>query len=190
MWNPESFRRVGAAALSVFFLPCVAGASDGEVDLGNEFPAAAGYYEYFVYLTPGEDPDVAWAELSCSGTLVSEQVIMTAAHCTSFNYVQDIGISGYFDLAWVSFDPVATTNDFNCFLIDEGVPYVEYMGGDYGCDPAAKTVPSPTFRPVAVAGVMGGDGAKVEEDTSELLLEVAAFHPTRVRRTAARPISP
>lgn len=156
MWNPRSVRRAGVAALCAFLLPCAAGASDGDVDLGNQFPAAAGYYEYFVYLTPGEEPEVAWAELSCSGVLVSEQVVMTAAHCTSYNYVQDIGITGYFDLAWVSFNAVATTNDFNCFLVDENVPYVEFLGGaegGYGCDPGARTVPAPTFRPVAVAGV-------------------------------------
>lgn len=41
-------------------------------------------------------------------------------------------------------------------------------------------------EPVAVAGVMGGEGSKVGDDTSELLLEVAAFLPTTVRRTAAR----
>ncbi|MEQ1894615.1 MAG: phenylalanine--tRNA ligase subunit beta, partial [Planctomycetota bacterium] len=40
--------------------------------------------------------------------------------------------------------------------------------------------------PVAIAGVMGGEASKVQADTSELLLEVASFHPTRVRRTAAR----
>jgi phenylalanyl-tRNA synthetase beta chain len=40
--------------------------------------------------------------------------------------------------------------------------------------------------PVAIAGVMGGEASKVQPDTTELLLEAAAFHPTRVRRTAAR----
>ena len=40
--------------------------------------------------------------------------------------------------------------------------------------------------PVAIAGVMGGEASKVQPDTTELLLEVASFHPTRVRRTAAR----
>ena len=40
--------------------------------------------------------------------------------------------------------------------------------------------------PVAVAGVMGGELSKVAPGTSNLLLEVASFHPTRVRRTAAR----
>ena len=41
-------------------------------------------------------------------------------------------------------------------------------------------------EPVAVAGVMGGEGSKVAADTRDLLLEVASFHATTVRRTAAR----
>ncbi len=39
---------------------------------------------------------------------------------------------------------------------------------------------------VAIAGVMGGEGSKVTAETTDLLLEAASFHPTRVRRTAAR----
>lgn len=40
--------------------------------------------------------------------------------------------------------------------------------------------------PVALAGVMGGEGSKVGPDTTSLLLEVATFHPATVRRTAQR----
>lgn len=40
--------------------------------------------------------------------------------------------------------------------------------------------------PVALAGVMGGDGSKVAEGTRSLLLEVAAFQPATVRRTSQR----
>jgi len=40
--------------------------------------------------------------------------------------------------------------------------------------------------PVALAGVMGGAGSKVEGGTSELLLEAASFHAASVRRTAQR----
>jgi phenylalanyl-tRNA synthetase beta chain len=40
--------------------------------------------------------------------------------------------------------------------------------------------------PVALAGVMGGETSKVEGDTSQLVLEVATFHPTVVRRTSTR----
>ncbi len=41
-------------------------------------------------------------------------------------------------------------------------------------------------EPVALAGIMGGEGSKVGEDTSELLLEVATFAPATVRRTSSR----
>ncbi|MEM6570089.1 MAG: phenylalanine--tRNA ligase subunit beta [Planctomycetota bacterium] len=41
-------------------------------------------------------------------------------------------------------------------------------------------------QPVALAGVMGGEGSKVVEGTSRLLLECATFDATTVRRTSAR----
>lgn len=40
--------------------------------------------------------------------------------------------------------------------------------------------------PVALAGIMGGDGSKVAPDTDSLLLEVATFDATTVRRTSTR----
>jgi len=144
-----------ALALAALQSP-LAVASDGKTDIANKYPAAAGYFEYYVVLTPGELPEVQFAELSCSGSLISDKVIMTAAHCTSWNYVQEIGITGYFDLVWVSFDPVATANDFRCFLQEEKVPYSEFMIGKYACDPSARTTPPPTFRKAAVAGMTNG----------------------------------
>jgi len=41
-------------------------------------------------------------------------------------------------------------------------------------------------EPVALAGVMGGEGSKVEGDTGQLLLEAASFDAVTIRRTAAR----
>lgn len=38
-------------------------------------------------------------------------------------------------------------------------------------------------RPVAFAGVMGGENSEVDGDTTTLLLELAVFNPTTVRRT-------
>lgn len=37
-------------------------------------------------------------------------------------------------------------------------------------------------KPVAVAGIMGGEGSEVNESTRDVLLEAAAFSPARVRR--------
>ena len=39
---------------------------------------------------------------------------------------------------------------------------------------------------LAVAGVMGGRESEVTEATTDLLLESAQFHPSRIRRTARR----
>ncbi len=41
-------------------------------------------------------------------------------------------------------------------------------------------------RPVAVAGVMGGENSEVTSSTTEILLESAFFNPVSVRRTARR----
>lgn len=40
--------------------------------------------------------------------------------------------------------------------------------------------------PMALAGIMGGVGSEVREDTTELILEVACFEAARIRRTAKR----
>jgi phenylalanyl-tRNA synthetase beta chain len=41
-------------------------------------------------------------------------------------------------------------------------------------------------RPLAIAGVMGGEGSGVRADTTRLLLESANFDPARVRRSSIR----
>jgi hypothetical protein len=147
-------RRGAGAALwlagAIASMPAMA--SDGTPDTAGQFPAVAGYYEFFVYLPSGGLPEVAYAELSCSGSLVSEKVILTASHCTAFNYTEDIGISGYSSRVWVSFDVTATANDFRCFLAEQGVEYSEFLTGDYACDPGAKSVPTPRFLAAAVTG--------------------------------------
>jgi len=41
-------------------------------------------------------------------------------------------------------------------------------------------------RPVAIAGVMGGEDSEVTPETTDILLESASFHPVSIRRTAKR----
>ena len=41
-------------------------------------------------------------------------------------------------------------------------------------------------RPVALAGVMGGENSEIRDDTAEVILESANFDPRNVRRTSAR----
>jgi phenylalanyl-tRNA synthetase beta chain len=41
-------------------------------------------------------------------------------------------------------------------------------------------------EPVALAGIMGGEGSKVAAETDSLLLEVATFEATSIRRTSTR----
>ena len=36
-------------------------ASDGATDMAGQYPAVAGYYEFFVYLPAGQPPEVAYA---------------------------------------------------------------------------------------------------------------------------------
>ncbi len=41
-------------------------------------------------------------------------------------------------------------------------------------------------KPIALAGIIGGDNTKVDENTKNILLEAAVFEPTSVRKTAKR----
>jgi hypothetical protein len=126
-----------------------------------EYPAVAGYYEFFVYLPAGASPAAAYAEESCMATLVSSNVMLTASHCTACNYTEDVGIAGFSSEVWVSFDVTATANDFRCFLVESAAQYAEYLTVEYACDVTQWTMRAPTFRKAAVTG--RNDGVAVAQ---------------------------
>ncbi len=58
-------------------------------------------------------------------------------------------------------------------------------GVDRELDPSILVI-ADAVRPVAVAGVMGGEGSEVSDPTSDILLESACFHPPAIRAAARR----
>jgi hypothetical protein len=136
MSSNSSVRHLGNMVATVMMaVASFAGrASDGITDSRLSYPAVAGYYEFFVDLPAGASPAVSYAEESCTATLVSSKVMLTASHCTAYNYTEDVGVAGFSSEVWVSFDVTATANDFRCFLVESAVQYSEYLTGEYACD--------------------------------------------------------
>jgi phenylalanyl-tRNA synthetase beta chain len=64
----------------------------------------------------------------------------------------------------------------------EGETLVTLDGVSRALTPA-MTVIADSVRPIAIAGVMGGQETEVTGDTTEIFLEVATFDPARTRRT-------
>jgi len=67
----------------------------------------------------------------------------------------------------------------------EGEPFRTLDGKDHVLS-AEDLVIADASRPVALAGVMGGEDSEVKPDTRRLLLESAYFAPSTVRRSARR----
>lgn len=64
-----------------------------------------------------------------------------------------------------------------------GEKLVTLDGVSRGLDPQMLVI-ADEKKPVGLAGVMGGEETEIGAETTEVLLEAAAFHPTNVRKTA------
>ncbi len=67
----------------------------------------------------------------------------------------------------------------------EGLKFVTLDGVERNIDDKMLMITS-ADEPVAIAGVMGGDASKIEDDTTSLLLESATFDGVSVRKTTTR----
>lgn len=67
----------------------------------------------------------------------------------------------------------------------QGLKFVTLDGVERNIDDKMLMITS-ADEPVAIAGVMGGDASKIEDDTTSLLLESATFDGISVRKTTTR----
>ena len=82
---------------------------------------------------------------------------------------------------------------FDCKKVDkievqtfpEGAKFTTLDGVERNIDDKMLMITSGD-EPVAIAGVMGGDASKIEDDTNSLLLESATFDGVSVRKTTTR----
>jgi len=67
----------------------------------------------------------------------------------------------------------------------KGEPFIAIDGTQHTLEENMLVI-ADAARPVAIAGVMGGQDSEVSEQTTDILLESAAFEPLSVRRTSRR----
>lgn len=69
--------------------------------------------------------------------------------------------------------------------VEEGTPFVTLDGVERKLS-AADVMICDSEKPMCIAGVFGGLDSGVKDDTTDIFLESATFHSTRIRRTARR----
>ena len=67
----------------------------------------------------------------------------------------------------------------------EGERILALDGNEYALSPEDLVI-ADKEKPIAIAGVIGGEESAITEDSTVVLLESANFHPARVRRTSLR----
>ena len=114
---------------------------------------------------------------------------LAAVGLRSINNVVDITNYVLFELGQPlhAFDAAKISGDIRVRAAEEGENFHALDGKEYKL-PAGSLVIADNNGPVALAGVMGGEGSGVTESTTDILLESAFFEPSRVRR-ASRSLS-
>ncbi len=110
---------------------------------------------------------------------------LAAVGLRSINNVVDITNYVLFELGQPlhAFDAAKISGDIRVRAAVEGENFHALDGKEYKL-PAESLVIADNNGPVALAGVMGGEGSGVTESTTDILLECAFFEPSRVRRAS------
>lgn len=110
---------------------------------------------------------------------------LAAVGLRSINNVVDIANYVLFELGQPlhAFDAAKISGDIRVRAAAEGENFYALDGKEYEL-PAGSLVIADNNGPVALAGVMGGEGSGVTESTTDILLESAFFDPSRVRRAS------
>ena len=126
-------------------------------------------------LRPVSSPDwLRWLLAS-----VGQRPISLAVDVTNFVMLELGQPMHAFDLRYLSESGILVRR------ATEGESMTTLDGVERSLEPTDLVVTS-GGSPVALAGIMGGEGSAVAADTTDLFLESANFHPTRVRRTSSR----
>ena len=84
-----------------------------------------------------------------------------------------------------AFDAAQVYGDVLVRLAYEGEKFLDLHGQEYFLT-SGDMVVADKKGPIALAGIMGGSGFRVSTNTTEILLESAAFHPGKIRLTSCR----
>jgi phenylalanyl-tRNA synthetase beta chain len=163
--DPKRFRRAGNA---------------GGVVLHLEDATLASRYMGVVIrgLKVGPSPDWLIKRLAAVGSRSINNVV------DATNYVlHELGQPTHaFDLATLDLDTQLPQKTVVVRTAKPGEQLVTLDGVARVLTPE-MTVIADSVKPIAIAGVMGGRETEVSETTTDILIEVATFDPTRTRRT-------
>ena len=151
-----------ASLLIILLMPKLTIANDGDFDANDDFPAVGRIAAITTVF--GE---VDFVEAYCSGSLIAEDIFLTAGHCQFSDAPRLANDPGYAVEYWVSFDNAASNNDFRCYLQDINHPNKD----DVACNPNARN--GSTFHK-ALASVVHPeyDGLLIFQESADLSLLV------------------